>query len=142
MQLYKLWLIYNLPLSQRFKKAFLPDAFCVKRCGVCLFRNGLAAEYCRYGKAFDCDEKELSEQSARFSRIQNRLLTGKGEKTDSILEFLEKLNSFDLNEYIKAIHFDEMKVPSLSFILPTSKKYRGLKEMMESELDFLKATVL
>ena len=93
-------------------------------------------------KLFDCDEKELSEQSARFSRIQNRLLTGKGEKTDSILEFLEKLNSFDLNEYIKAIHFDEMKVPSLPFILPTSKKHRGLKEMMESELDFLKATVL
>lgn len=93
-------------------------------------------------KLFDCDEKELSEQSARFSRIQNWLLTGKGEKTDSILEFFEKLNSFDLNEYIKAIHFDEMKVPSLPFILPTSKKYRGLKEMMESELDFLKATVL
>ena len=42
-------------------------------------------------------------------------------------ETLEKLNSFDLNEYIKAIHFDEMKVPSLPFILPTSKKYRGLK---------------
>ena len=49
-------------------------------------------------KLFDCDEKELSEQSARFSRIQNWLLAGKGEKTDSILEFLEKLNSFDLNE--------------------------------------------
>ncbi|MGN0554349.1 MAG: hypothetical protein ACI4LI_00450, partial [Candidatus Fimenecus sp.] len=53
-----------------------------------------------------------------------------------------KLNTFDLNEFIKAIHFDEMKVPSFPFQLPTSKTYFGLKEMMDSELDFLKATVL
>ena len=35
-----------------------------------------------------------------------------------------------------------MKVPTAPFQLPTSKTYFGLKEMMESELDFLKATVL
>ena len=35
-----------------------------------------------------------------------------------------------------------MKVPLLPFQLPTSKYYYGLHEMMESELDFLKATVL
>lgn len=56
--------------------------------------------------------------------------------------FLEKLDSFDLNEYIKAIHFDELKVPSVPFRLPTSKTYFGLRDMMASELDFLKATVL
>lgn len=47
-----------------------------------------------------------------------------------------------MNEYIKAIHFDELKVPSVPFQLPTSKTYFGLDEMMESELDFLKAAVL
>ena len=56
--------------------------------------------------------------------------------------FLDKLNEFDLNEYIKAIHFDELKVPTLPFQLPKSKSYFGLKNMMQSELDFLKATVL
>lgn len=56
--------------------------------------------------------------------------------------FLEKLDSFDLNEYIKAIHFDELKVPSIPFRIPTSKAYFGLRDMMASELDFLKATVL
>ena len=35
-----------------------------------------------------------------------------------------------------------MKVPALPFQLPVSKSYFGIKEMMESELDFLKATVL
>ena len=47
-----------------------------------------------------------------------------------------------MNEYIKAIHFDELKVPSVPFQLPSSKSYFGLKDMMTSELDFLKATVL
>ena len=36
----------------------------------------------------------------------------------------------------------ELKVPTLPFQLPTSRMYYGLQEMMASELDFLKATVL
>ncbi len=56
--------------------------------------------------------------------------------------FLDKLNSFDLNEYIKAIRFDELKVPSLPFRLPMSKNYYGVEEMKDGEIDFLKATAL
>lgn len=56
--------------------------------------------------------------------------------------FLSALNSFDLNEYIKAIRFDELKVPSLPFQLPTAKSYYGIDEMKNDELDFLKATAL
>jgi hypothetical protein len=56
--------------------------------------------------------------------------------------FLEKLDEFNLYEYIRAIHFDELKVPSVPFQLPTSRSYFGLKEMMDSEISFLKATVL
>lgn len=40
------------------------------------------------------------------------------------------------------IHFDELKVPTAPFQFPGSKNYFGLQEMMNSELDFLKATVL
>ena len=58
------------------------------------------------------------------------------------MNYNEKLNDFDLNEYIKAIHFDELKVPTVVFRLPTSKAYFGLKDMMASELNFLKVTVL
>ena len=56
--------------------------------------------------------------------------------------FLSALNSFDLNEYIKAIRFDELKVPSIPFQLPTAKSYYGIDEMKNGELDFLKATAL
>ncbi len=70
------------------------------------------------------------------------LLHGSSDSSDHFASFLEKLDGFDLNEYIRAIHFDEWKVPTAPFLLPTSKNYYGLKEMMESELSFLKATVL
>ncbi|MGN1059295.1 MAG: helix-turn-helix domain-containing protein [Clostridia bacterium] len=69
-----------------------------------------------------------------------------GETTETLenpmKKFLEKLNDFDLNEYIKAIRFDELKVPSLPFQLPTSKNYYGVEAMKNGELDFLKATAL
>lgn len=63
-------------------------------------------------------------------------------KNENITSFLEKLNAFDLNEYIRLIHFDEMKVPSMPFQLPSSKYYYGMKEMMKAEIDWLKSTVL
>ena len=93
-------------------------------------------------KLLDCSAQSLSDSTQCCEKLQNWLLAGKSHAQDDISKFLTKLNSFDLNEFIKAIHFDEMKVPSFPFQLPTSKTYFGLKEMMDSELDFLKATVL
>lgn len=93
-------------------------------------------------KLLDCPAEALSDSAQCCEKLQNWLLAGKSRPQDDISKFLTKLNSFDLNEFIKAIHFDEMKVPSFPFQLPTSKTYFGLKEMMDSELDFLKATVL
>ena len=78
-----------------------------------------------------------------YSKIKGWLLERtEQEDRDSVSIFLSKLDEFDLNEYIKVIKFEELKVPSVPFQLPSSKTYFGIKEMMESELDFLKATVL
>lgn len=90
----------------------------------------------------DCSIEDISDRSRCFERLQSWLLEGQNTRKDSAYAFLTKLDEFDLNEYIKAIHFDELKVPSAPFLLPTSKTYFGLDEMMESELDFLKSTVL
>ena len=59
-----------------------------------------------------------------------------------VSHFLARLDEFDLNEYIRSIRFDELKVPAAPFQLPTSRSYFGLQQMMESELDFMKAAVL
>lgn len=65
-----------------------------------------------------------------------------GNPKSPLKKFLDTLDSFNLNEYIKAIRFDELKVPTLPFQLPTSKSYYGVNEMKNGELDFLKATAL
>ncbi|MGN1466738.1 MAG: helix-turn-helix domain-containing protein [Ruminococcus sp.] len=90
----------------------------------------------------ECSPQDLNNSSAYFEKLRNWLIAGQGQAKDEIENLLKKLNDFNLNEYIKAIHFDELKVPSVPFQLPTSKAYFGLKNMMESELEFLKATVL
>lgn len=100
------------------------------------------AEKAILAELFGCTSDELADTSGCFRKIQNWLLEGQAKQDNSLSNFLTKLDEFDLNEFIKAIHFDEMKVPTAHFQLPTSKTYFGLKEMMESELDFLKATVL
>ena len=90
-----------------------------------------------------CSKEELSKSTSRSSRLQSWLLEKHTASENSISKFLSELDHFDLNEYIKVIHFDEMKLPPLMpFQFPTSKTYLGLTEMMESEIDFLKATVL
>lgn len=102
-----------------------------------------ASEKAIMAKLFECSIEELATPSSRFEKILSWLLEEQERKEDTVSNFLTKLDEFDLNEYIKAIHFNELKLPpSLPFHLPTSKTYFGLKNMMESELDFLKLTVL
>ncbi|MGN0985869.1 MAG: helix-turn-helix domain-containing protein [Candidatus Enterenecus sp.] len=89
-----------------------------------------------------CPAGELADPARCLEQVRDWLVEGRDRPEDDVADFLEKLDEFDLNEYIKAIRFDELKVPSIPFQLPTSRAYFGLEEMMESELDFLKATVL
>lgn len=93
-------------------------------------------------KLLACSENEIADNSMRFTKLTEWLLSGKSTLNNPTSDFLHKLDEFDLNDYIKAVHFDELTVPSIPFQIPTSKTYFGLNEMMESELDFLKATVL
>lgn len=90
----------------------------------------------------NCPMEELSNYTDFQDRMTNWLLAGSGAIKDSMTVFLEKLDEFNLNEYIHSIHFNELKIPSVPFQIPISRTYWGIKEMMESELDFLKATVL
>ena len=102
-----------------------------------------AAEREKLARILQCDACEFVEQEHSVDRIKRWLLEPGREKESGVTHFLEQLDQFDLNEYIKAIHFDEWKVPpAIPFRLSTSKSYTGLKNMMEAELDFLKDTVL
>ena len=93
-------------------------------------------------KLVHCTTDEINNDSLCRDKIIHWLLNEQIEKKDVVLPFLSKLDEFDLNEFIRSIHFDKLKVPSVPFQLPTSKNYYGIDEMCEGTLDFFKATVL
>lgn len=104
----------------------------------------MPSEIAAVAELIGCDIDEIYDLSVRYAKIKSWLLKQPVQKAEdnSVSKFLSKLDDFDLNEYIKVIKFDELKIPSVPFQIPSSKTYFGIKEMMESELDFLKSTVL
>lgn len=83
-----------------------------------------------------------ADMSQRFEYLFHWLMETEQKPVNDMESFLKKLDSFDLNDFIASIHYDEMKVPTAPFQLPSSRYYHGLQEMMKAEIDFLKATVL
>lgn len=67
--------------------------------------------------------------------------TSTADKPLQMDSFLSKLNDFDLGEYIKSIHFDDLKVPNLPFYITPTKEYYGIESMRNGELDFFKSAV-
>ena len=88
-----------------------------------------------------CKKNDLSNNN--FYNTLFTWLTSESIKVkNQINDFLYDLDSFNLNDYIKAIKFDELKVPSIPFYKAKSRRYYGIEEMKEGELNFFKATVL
>ncbi len=80
------------------------------------------------------------EEEINLENIKNWIL--KNKEDNKIDNFLEKLDEFDLNDYIKAIKFDKLKVPTIPFYKGKTKTYYGIEEMKKGEIDFFKSTVL
>lgn len=93
-------------------------------------------------KLIEQDIEVLENRNMFISLLEQWLFDKKVESRNQMNDFLQKLDDFNLNEYIKAIHFDKLKVPHVPFQLPTSKNYYGIEEMKQGELDFFKSTVL
>ena len=94
-------------------------------------------------KLTGADPGKMTDTAAIQRHLISWLGSNQSVRTDEPLaSFLEKLDDFDLNEYLKAIRFNEIKIPQSPFRLPTRKTYYGIQKMMESELDFIRTTVL
>lgn len=59
-------------------------------------------------------------------------------RENRIQNFLTSVDSFDLDEYVKAADYDRLKIPTLPFTLPTNRFYYGIADMRKAELDFFK----
>ncbi len=56
------------------------------------------------------------------------------------MSFLSKMDSFDLNEFIGSMHFEDISLPT-PYQLPSSRIYHGISEMKQGEMDFVNITV-
>ncbi len=86
--------------------------------------------------------KKLLNNDITIDNIKEWILTNKIDEEKETNNFLKVLDTFDLNDYIKSIKFDELKVPNIPFYIIKTKTYYGIEEMKKGELDFFKGTVL
>ena len=84
----------------------------------------------------------FGKEKIKVEDIEKWIYSNNQKIKNEITEFLKKMDSFNLNDYIKAIKFDELKVPNIPFYKEKTKSYYGLEEMKKGELNFFKSTVL
>lgn len=95
-----------------------------------------------------CSAESIATPEDYEEAIRNYLGSSKSNNTQAsttkapLASFLKTLDEFDLNTFKESIHFDDIKIPTVPFQLPTSKTYTGIEEMKQAELDFLKSAVL
>ena len=89
----------------------------------------------------ECKKSDLSNEKI-YSTLFNWLTSEIVPVKSKVSDFLHHLDSFNLDDYIKVIKFDELKVPSIPFYKAKTKHYYGIEEMKQGELNFFKGTVL
>lgn len=93
-----------------------------------------------------CSMDKLSQNGQLVLLLKQYLIhsgnCGKKDTKNCMSDFLQKMNDFNLEEYIRVIHFDELKIPTSPIRIPTSRYYYGIEEMRAAELDFFKATAI
>ena len=118
-----------------------PIEFSNKICSYIFSRYKSAENIYNLQTIIGCKKSDLSVNNyynTLFSWLTSETTSIKNQASD----FLYNLDSFNLDDYIKVIKFNELKVPNIPFYKAKTKHYYGLEEMKKGELNFFKATVL
>ena len=118
-----------------------PIEFSNKICSYIFSRYKSAEDIYNLQTIIGCKKSDLSVNNyynTLFSWLTSETTSIKNQTSD----FLYNLDSFNLDDYIKVIKFNELKVPNIPFYKAKTKHYYGLEEMKKGELNFFKATVL
>ena len=118
-----------------------PVEFSNKICSYILNRYKNTADINNLMMIIGCKKSDLSNEKI-YSTLFNWLTSEIVPVKNQISDFLHHLDSFNLDDYIKVIKFDELKVPSIPFYKTKTKHYYGIEEMKQGELNFFKGTVL
>ena len=119
------------------KKQFSNDValYAVKRFG----KNIDLPAFCAF---LGCSPADIRDDRALVEQIVKWLGTSKGEPTSNpVKEFLQKIDSFNLDNYIRVLSFPEEDLPAFDTTLAPTTEYRGITRMMKSEIDFITATL-
>ena len=118
-----------------------PIEFSNKICSYIFSRYKSAEDIYNLQTIIGCKKSDLSVNNyynTLFYWLTSEVTSIKNQASD----FLYNLDSFNLDDYIKVIKFNELKVPNIPFYKAKTKHYYGLEEMKKGELNFFKATVL
>ena len=118
-----------------------PVEFSNKICSYILNRYKNTADINNLMMIIGCKKSDLSNEKI-YSTLFNWLTSEIVPVKNQISDFLHHLDSFNLDNYIKVIKFNELKVPSIPFYKAKTKHYYGIEEMKQGELNFFKGTVL
>lgn len=83
----------------------------------------------------------LADSRTYFAALRAWTGADHNEQSDPTEDFLATLDSFNLDEYLRAVHFDEIKLPPQLPHMPTVSTYQGLAELRQGELDFFRSLV-
>ena len=93
-------------------------------------------------KLFEVPEEKISKSPI----LQDHILTWLGPNgsvvDESIPNLLTEINEFHLEDYRKRIHEEKQKDFLTIPLPPMRKEYMGKEELMQSQLDFIKSTIL
>ena len=91
---------------------------------------------------FNCTTNELQDNTI-FKEIFTKWLCSKhiNKKDDDVLNFLTKLDTFNLNDYIST-DYSKIKAPTVPVVFKSSKMYFGIEGRKQAEGEFLKTTLL
>lgn len=98
--------------------------------------EGAAAEYAARTEGAPApapSAAELAEQLVAW------LLSPAAPPCEQVGELLSSIDDFNLDDYVKSIGYDTLKVPTAPFTIASSKNYCGAQGRMKAEIDFLKA---
>lgn len=70
------------------------------------------------------------------------LSAGSSEEKDAVRRMLTRMDVFDLDEYLRARSFGKVKLPTVPFQIPATKRYSGVRGMEKGLVEFLKASVM
>lgn len=133
--------LYRIRSGQRHPSDL--NAFCGSLCQYIVSHHSSPADKNAVASLSGCSVEELQTDTDYLTHLGNWLISGSASHQSSDMEsFLQNLDSFNLDEYIRTIHFDELKVPTMPFQVYSPRSYYGIEEMRKGELDFFKHTVL